>query len=242
MLLCHALTVIAAASLMTSCSPVLYSTVGQNVPLFHKKGEVAMSGARGETGHASGFSGNLAVAVSDHAAIISSWHSLHSWGTSGGGTYFELGAGKYKHYPSTVVTELFGGIGLGSISNSINGESIGVSYIKPFVQPSVGISGKVCELAFTPRIALVSYTSKTGYSSDAAIRTRVDDFYQTKKNTVVFEPGITFRIGYKNVKLQLQYNYTTLSYNKDSVDSIDETFTSIGLHFNITDWWATKKK
>jgi len=240
MSLCSALTFVIVAAFAASCSPVLYSTVGQNVPLFHEKGEVALSGSRGSTDHATGFSGNLAVAVTDKIAIISSLHSLSAGGNAGSGTYFEFGGGRFWHNPkATVVAELFGGVGFGTINNSPSGGTVKLSYVKPFIQPSIGISGKVCDLAFTPRLAWISYTSKSGFTG-ADAQSIIDKFYDEKKNTIAFEPGVTFRIGYKNVKLQAQYNYTTFTYNA-SQSAVDNEFVSIGLYMNFTSWWDTKR-
>ncbi len=71
---------ISTAALFSSCNPVLYSTVGQNVPLFTEKGEVTL-----QAGYAASFGNNTdadgvaiqaAYAVSNSIAVMGSFYSL----------------------------------------------------------------------------------------------------------------------------------------------------------------------
>src|SRR5688572_28965092 len=85
---------------ITSCSPVLYSTVGQNVPLFKEKGEVSMGAGFASANNGSGVSVQLAGAVSNRVALFGSFYSLsednaddHGW--SGDGAYGEFAVGTF---------------------------------------------------------------------------------------------------------------------------------------------------
>ncbi len=195
-------TLVGIALCLTSCSPVLYTTVGQNVALFHQKGEAAFSANHAETNYASGASVQVAAAVDSSVEVMSSYYSLSS-GTSSG-NYFELGAGKFKYNPtSKFCGEVIFGMGFGSIKNSINNSGnssnfiVNANYFKPFIQPSFGFSTKIIDLAFTPRIAFVTYTSKSDNTTDPSMRNDLDVYFSAKQNTVVFEPGLTLRAGFK---------------------------------------------
>lgn len=228
---------------LTSCSPVLYTTIGQNVPMLQKKGEIAVSGGAGYTNHAAGINAQFAAAVTDKIVVMSSYYSLQADAASGGGNYFELGAGKYSYKPDTrFCSEFLFGMGFGSINNTGENQTfVNVNYIKPFIQPSFGFTSEFADIAFTPRIALVSFTSHSDFVTDAQLRTNLDGFYSSK-SALAFEPGITIRLGYKYVKLQGQYNYTTFSYNGNNFNPVDKDFFSVGLYFVVTDRWLSLKQ
>lgn len=238
------LIILVAAMYFTACSPVLYSSVGQNVPLFHEKGEVTISGGRCEVYDAKGFNLQFATAASDKLVVISSLYSMKSFSTpsngawSGKGSYFEVGLGKYGYSPENKwCYELISGVGYGSVKNNYDYSEVNANYIKPFFQPSIGVSGGVVEFALTPRIGLVTYLSNSNTLSDAYDRERVDSYFEKKGTSLVFEPGVTLRLGYRNVKIQFQYNYTTFSYDggdQDSLDPVNPEFISIGAHFLLT--------
>lgn len=228
----------------TACSPVLYSSVGQNVPLLHEKGETTISGGYCELYDAKGFNLQFGTAASDKLLVISSLYTMKSYTTpaddawSGKGTYLEAGLGKYGYSPENKwCYELIGGIGYGSMKNEYDFSTVSANYIKPFFQPSIGISGGVVEFALTPRIGLVTYLSNSNTLSDAYDRERVDSYFEKKGTSLVFEPGVTLRLGYRNVKIQFQYNYTTFSYDggdQDSLNPVNPEFISIGAHFLLT--------
>ncbi len=193
---------IGLALCMTSCSPILYTTVGQNVALFHQKGEVSLGVSSAATNLASGSSVQFAAAVDSGIEIMSSYYSLSNGSSSG--DYFEFGAGKFKYNPNTKFCgEMIFGMGLGSIKNSISNSSnssyyiVNANYLKPFIQPSFGLSGKIGDIAFTPRVAFVTYTSKSDNVINPSLRNNLDHYFSEKQSTLVFEPGITLRVGIK---------------------------------------------
>lgn len=225
-----------------SCSPVVYSTIGQNVPLLRNKGEFSInaSAASSDDGEGGGF--QFAAAPDSNFAIITSFYSLKNetsdeW--QGRGSYFELGAGRFGHMDpknKIFIAEIFLGIGYGGIRNSDQNSSsrLDVRFIKPFIQPSIGISGTWYDVALTPRVAWVSYTSQLVSVDDPELRTQAEQFFDDKKNTIVFEPGFTLRLGYKSIRGQLQYNASTFSYRENSDVNINNQFLSMGIHWLIS--------
>jgi hypothetical protein len=150
--------------------------------------------------------------------------------------YFEAGVGKYGYSAENKWSyELIGGVGYGTLKNKLGNETVNANYIKPFFQPSFGVSGGIVEFALTPRIGLVSYVSHSNSISDSFDRSRVETFFDEKSSSLVFEPGATLRIGYRNVKVQAQYVYSTFNYeDDDGMDPVNPEFISIGLHILIT--------
>jgi hypothetical protein len=241
---------------LISCSPeipVLYTAAGQNVPLFQKKGEIAMSGGFASaspkdynyndfdfTPYMQGFNIQFAMAVDSSVAIISSLYSLSEDDDFiSKGNYFELGIGKFKYNLNSNLTgEIFIGAGFGSLKNSMENQSINARYFKVFIQPSGGYSSEIIDVAFTPRVGLVTHTSNSSILNDPAM----EQSFSGKKTKLVFEPGVTLRVGYKNVKLQYQFNYSTFHYNDtDEIDPVYPRFGSLGLYVLIPNRWKNKK-
>ena len=229
-----------------SCSPVVYSTTGQVVPLFREQGEATVSGGFSTAEDAQGFHVQAAGSVSDHFALLTSVYAMSNDNSSsdnwtGKGTYFEVGGGHFGSFGSnnTFIYETFAGVGFGGIRNSYQDQKLDVNFIKPFIQPSIGISQKWVDIALTPRFGLVSYTDHSIQTNDASYRTAAENYFNDQGTTFVFEPGMTVRAGYKNFKLQLQFNVSTFSYhaenaNSNSNPSINNTYLGLGLHYLIS--------
>lgn len=235
-----------------SCSPVLYSTIGQNVPMFTAKGEASLQAGYGASfgidTDADGVALQAGYAVSDHVAFIGSYYSMKGKNEQGylgsapsewnsKGSYLEFGAGKYGTLKSNPFAwEVFAGMGTGTIKNEMVNDYINVKILKPFMQPSFGYISNYVDIIFTPRLGLVSFTSHATNSSDPQQSQQTDDFFKKNKNTFVFEPGITLRGGYQNMKVQLQYNYSTFKtdlQNNETTLANNEYF-SIGVHYLIS--------
>jgi hypothetical protein len=228
---------------------VLYSAVGQNVPLFQNKGEIAMSGGFAYaspreynsnnfdiTPYMEGFNVQFAMALDSSVAVISSLYSLrgeNDWASKG--NYFELGIGKFKYNTnSNLAGEIFIGAGYGSMKNSLDNQQLNANYIKVFIQPSGGYSSKIIDVAFTPRVGLVTLTTNS-----ANLIEPTTEYVLEKKTKLIFEPGVTLRVGYKNVKLQYQFNYSTFHYNDtEDFDPVYPRFGSFGLFVLIPSRWS----
>lgn len=234
----------------SSCVPAIYSTTGQNVPLFREKGEVTLSGAYGSVDEGDGIALQGAAAFTDKFAMGASFYSL--WGGSlnedswkGNGNYFELVAGRYGTFVKKnplFIYEAFGGFGYGAINNkTADGSAVNVRFIKPFLQPSLGIRHKIVEIAATPRISLLHYTSQEARASDPQQTEEAKAFFSDNKTKLTLEPGVTFRLGYKSIKFQFQYNFTTLGDSNSTgdidVSGIRDEFVSVGLHYNFGKKW-----
>ena len=229
------LTIVAFVS---SCSPVLYSNTGHVVPLFQEKGETMLNASWATTEDASGVAGHFATAVNNDWALIASYYYLadvddDDW--DGHGSQFELGGGRFYTFgqKNRGVVEVFAGVGFGGIDNEFANERLDVGFVKPFIQPSIGVTGPWVDFAFTPRIAFVSYTGQTILIEDPEYRFDAERYFREKKNTFVFEPGMMFRAGYKNIKGQFLLNLSTFRANDDEgLDpNINNQYFSFGINY-----------
>lgn len=242
-LLQYSVLFLSVSALMQACSPVMYSNVGQYVPLLKEKGDVflqgGISGSDGEES-ASGGGFQFAYAISDHWQINSSFYALGNQKLSepedwrGKGNYFELGGGYYSTSQNKkLVYELTGGFGVSGIKNKLGGVSldhIDVGNFKPYLQPAIGVSLKNFEFAFSPRIAYNSFTKKEFEILDPSLSSEVQIFFDQQGDFLILEPGFTLRGGIKNVKVQIQLVLSSFSEDKRFVN---DTFSSIGLAFAI---------
>ncbi|WP_268036487.1 hypothetical protein [Algoriphagus sp. PAP.12] len=243
-LLQYSVLVLFVSALLQACSPVMYSNVGQNVPLFKEKGEVflqgGISGSDGEES-VSGGGFQFAYAISDHWQSNVSFYSLGDKTTSdpdewrGSGSYLEIGGGYYgASLNKKWVYELSGGLGFSGIKNKVGGvkqDHTDVSHFKPYIQPSIGLSLKNFELAFTPRIAYNTFL-KTNYEiSEPSFLNEVQDFLAKRSDFLILEPGFTLRGGFENIKFQTQL--VLASFGQENSQFINDVFFSLGLAFLI---------
>jgi hypothetical protein len=242
------------SGLFFSCGPVLYPNVGQNVPLFQEKGEfsgqVSYSASDGAW-VADGVGLQGAYSFSDKVAAIGSFYSMKAgdpdagdeW--EGNGSYFEVGVGMYGGKPEKkFLYEGFLGIGSGSINNKsmVNpGNFINVAYIKPFIQPSLGFTTKYFDMALTPRIAYLSYNNTADYYF-SQVEGPIDpsEYFEKNDNIILFEPGIMLRGGFPGVKLELQYNISTIQDPLENYYLVNNEFFSIGLRFMVSQRYSEK--
>jgi hypothetical protein len=231
-----------------SCSPVPYAVIGHNTPLLQEKDEVNISASLATGTDASGLGIQTAWAIDSSVALMSSFYSMKSassWDDpsdwKGNGRYFELGIGTFgkgKRNPR-FVREAFFGTGFARIRNHYNDDKLDVNYMNIFIQGSLGFSNHWIDIALTPRIAYMHYTHKSYTFADAENRSLADDYFENNNSKLLFEPGITVRAGYKNVRLNLNYVTTTFDirggdiYNTDELQ-VNTEFFSIGLNYLFT--------
>ena len=71
--------------------------------------------------------------------------------------------------------------------------------------------------------------------------TKFDAFWDENKTSFVFEPGVTVRLGYQNVKLQFQYSHSSLSHEwpdgSESYSAVFDNFASFGIFILFSDRW-----
>lgn len=232
-----------------SCTPVMYTPTAYQAPLFEEKGEVAITaGYHGiEEGDGDGLNLQVATAVNNHLAVTATLNyfkdvyrnetSTDYWQSTG--TYLEAGIGKFGFIADSPLFkyEVYGGLGYGRSNNRLNSDRISSAYLKPFIQPNIGISGKHIELAVSTRVALVSFGTPDYQTSNAEYSERIQNFFDDKNSSLVFEPGITLRGGLRDLKAQIQYSYSTFRYRETSGEyfGYSDNYVSLGLFWMISE-------
>lgn len=236
--------------LIYSCSPNVYSTVGQNVPMFKASGEISANANLIYSENAKevvGIQAQGAYAISDKFAASFSLSSLKQlknrhtfW--SGQGSYYEIAGGAYGTLGNNLFTfEVFGGIGSGYMRNQNPerpSEILTTNVFKPFIQPSIGVSGYYAEVALTPRVAYMNYRM-SGYNSinGGEVIAPIND-----RGSIVFEPGVTLRAGFAGTKFQVQYNYSTFNPPSHANGIMNRSTITFGLYLLLSqrgDYYGT---
>ncbi len=233
---------------LNACSPVPYQVIGHNTPLLQAKNEVNLQASLVSGDDASGLGLQTAWAFDSSWAIMSSYYSMKSAATwdepdewKGKGRYFEIGIGSFGtgRKEKRFVYEGFLGTGFTRIRNHFEADRVDVNYMSIFMQGSVGYSSKWIEFALTPRISYMHYTNKSCSFTDPQYQSRADNFFDRNNSKLLLEPGFTFRFGYKNMKLSMNYVLSTFDEDKGDFQTGDELqinteFFSFGLNYVFT--------
>lgn len=233
---------------LAACGPVMYSNIGHNVPLFKEEqtfvGQAFWSESSSLVNRASGLGLQGAYSVSEKFAVISSVYTMKGPSQSsddtwrGKGSYFELGGGYFKNSSNRkLVYEGYVGLGMGGIKNKsldTPRDYVDARFLKPFFQPNLAYATRYFDVAISPRLAYVAYTSVGNFHLDSPdSRVNIRDYYHKNNNRLVFEPGITFRGGFPNAKLELQYSFSTLTDPLVDTSLVNNRYFSIGLWFQL---------
>jgi hypothetical protein len=213
------------AVLLSSCSHYYYVANIQNVPLFKEKNEFRFSGAYAFGSESSCGEIQTAYSLTNNIGIMADY--MHAKGgviadkDYGKGNYYDGAIGYYKPIGEYGVFEIYGGLGGGSQHHEYSsfrydditgtyhdfydGKS-DLSFINIFMQPSLGATFNFIDVAFSTRACRVSFTKieKNIYGN-----TNLYDEINTLSDNShwYLEPAITFRAGWKYIKIQLQASY-----------------------------------
>lgn len=209
---------------LAGCSHYYYIPNTQNVPVFRTKNEFRIAGGYGFGDESNAVEFQGAYATGAHFALTGNF--LTAWGGhsvgkfDARGTSVELGAGYFQPVGENSSFEVYTGAGGGSQHHNYSDmtysmgtfTSTGVgtsniSFIKFFLQPSLGMRYNVFETAFSTRLSVVNFSSVNSYGSLSSYR--IESLNELEGKTHFFaEPALTIRCGWKNVKLQLQGVYS----------------------------------
>jgi len=163
--------------------------------------------------------------------------STKNWGS---GKSFDIAFGYYKPLSTHCVFEIYGGIGGSNQSHHYNGTSSAgndrtseLSFRKLFLQPSLGLTYSGFDIALTTSISRVGF-----YKIDnQALEPEIEAISQNR-NSILFEPALTIRGGWKYLKIQLQLidsqnlSHSNLQFNESKM--------SIGLIFAFAQRFHSK--
>ena len=170
------ITILFYSVLLCSCSHYYYVSNVQNVPLFREKNEYRISGIYAVGDETTCAEVQAAYSVTGKIGIMADFMTAkggkvsdNNWGK---GNYFDGAIGYYKPLGKSGVFEIYGGLGGstqhheytilnfngGTIYNSYGGKS-DLSFLKAFVQPSIGLTYKSFDIAVSTRISRISFTN-----------------------------------------------------------------------------------
>jgi hypothetical protein len=233
------LILFAALVLSLSSCKIMYVPNSQNVPLLEEKGDIkANLGAKDL---------QVAYGITDHFGVMANgYYNKSDWSATSGdfeNKYFstrsliEGGLGYYTPFGTNGRFEVFGGGGFGSVKHDYDlydastleeSNSYKASMMRYFLQPSIGVQSEVVGLAFSTRVAGVTFATKetVGYTQQDLIDEGLNEL---DDNMFIFlEPAVTFRVGFQYVQAQIQPYYNLQLSGPTSINAKD-----FGINFSI---------
>jgi len=225
--------------LLCSCSRYYYVPNLQNVPLFKEKKETRVSAAFGGGDESECFEAQAAYSITGNMGIMTNFMSVKggdgSEPVNARGNYFDGALGFYKPAGRIGVFEIYGGFGRCNQHHEYgtgNGDS-DLSFNNIFLQPSFGITLNFFDLAVSTRINRLSFLNiVNNINTYTTWYTELNNL--TDKKHYFFEPSVTLRAGWKNVKVQLQYVYSNY-LNDPRLYFGEESHISLGLYLSFAD-------
>lgn len=232
------LTYLLTLFVLGSCSHSYYIPTTANVPLLKEKNELRATLSGGGGGDISTVDFQGAYSVTNHFAVMTNFMSARGsdddTNSSGSGNCFELGAGYFTPLEKNGVFEIYGGFGFSNQQHTYNsGGRADLAFRKIFVQPSIGLSLNSFDLAFTPGFSSVSFHKVDNQLLSTDVN--FEEVDQIAKNNVslLFEPALTIRAGWKHVKFQTQFG---LARNLSHPNLEFEEFkVNVGLTFSLAE-------
>lgn len=229
---------------LSNCNHYYYAPNSHNVPLFKDKGEARamVAFSAGDEVEAMEFQG--AYALTNHIGLMANGFYVNSETSSeyGKGPYIEFGSGYFRSLNDLFIVEGYGGAGWGK-SRHLYGPTYhtpydkmtaSASFSKFFIQPSIGLTTPGFDIALSTKLSGVNF-QKITHSSNLYEGIDYELAYlKNHKFSLLFEPALTIRGGWKHIKLQLQGG---LSANLNNPDLAQEKVNiSLGLYFTAGKW------
>jgi len=205
---------------LTGCTHYYYLSNVQNIPMFREKKEYRFSVNAGGGDQASSSDINAAYSITNKFAIMFNYMQVKA-GNEKGNTnfasakYYEAAFGYYKPLNKYFVFETYIGLAnckqhhqysesdLWSGSNYIIGTS-DLIFTKFFIQPSIGAHWKAFDCIVSTRLTNLNFTQITNNISQSSSEFANLNLIEKNRNTFLTETSLTIRVGFKNLKLQMQ--------------------------------------
>ncbi len=237
---------------LSSCTHYYYMPAVKNVPLFKEKNEYRLSGALATSQEIDAKEIQAAYSISNRFAIMTNYMNAsggnlnsNDWGK---GQYLEGAFGYYNNYKKNKVFQVFAGMGIGNQQHKYQESSysfmgrgaiyydIGssdLSFRKYFIQPSIGYTNKIVDIAFTSGLGMLSfYNINNNIQSDRQPYLDLDAIAKNR-NRFQLENALTLRLGWNYVKVQFQLQ-TSHQLAKPSL-KFEQGAASMGLSFAFAD-------
>jgi hypothetical protein len=226
------------AILLGSCSHSYYIPPTTNVPLLKEKNELRATITAGGGSDIATTDFQAAYSITNHFAVMSNFMrasgSDDNENSSGTGNCFEIGAGYFTPIESSGLFEVYSGIGWSSQEHQYNsGGTSDLSFRKIFFQPSIGLTFNFFDIALTSGFSTVNFFDVNYQLLPTDSNFESVSEIAEKNLSLLFEPAITFRIGWKYIKFQTQLG---LSHNLSHPELRFEPLKiSVGFTFAISE-------
>jgi hypothetical protein len=192
-----------------------------NTPLLKEKGDITVSLNPNNY--------QAAFAITESIGIMANgYYRRNSWNIASGNfenrytnqRYMAEGAiGYFKKLGSSAVFEAYAGAGVGNVKFNydlydnkvlIDNNSWSANNVKYFFQPNFGIVNDNVELALTTRFVVLNFNNpkiSSNFSEEEMVIERLNGL--DKVNWMFIEPGVVFKYGFKNIKLQNHLLYSS---------------------------------
>jgi len=228
-----------AGFFLSSCTHYYYVPATQNIPLFKEKNEARVLAAYGGGSESSAVELQAAYSLTNNLAVMTNFISARGGNLSaenwGKGNYAEGAVGYYKPFDSAGVFEVFGGVGAGSqqhryaTANYFSTSRLG--FTKLFIQPSLGLTFRGFDVAFSTRVCNLNFWQVRNQIDPTNSNYLVVNDISQARNSVLLEPAITIRGGWKYVKLQLQFLTSSNLTNRNL--AFEKVYGSAGIYFTL---------
>ena len=248
---------------LNSCNHYYYAPNAHNVPLFQEKNEARITIARSGGDEFVGTEFQSAYSITKNIGVMFNgffvlpgndgglgsnemgefFNPIYSSNTTnaawGKGHLFEFGVGYFKALNKYFVFETYGGFGWGKATNQYDRSSTStVNFRRHFIQPSIGFTTEWFDIAFSTRFCGLQYNN-IDYNIKIDSYDKVDlEYIENNRFSVLFEPAITLRGGWRYIKIQTQWG---LSRNLNNPKLAQEILNgNIGIYVVITDKYKKK--
>ena len=231
--------------IVSSCTHYNYVPNMHNVPLFQQKEEfhLDLSGSVGN--EFSAFEVQAGFSLSDNFAIIGNgfFHDADREMFNDEycrGHIIEGGAGAFVPMKDNMVFESYIGVGFGKIENGFDDDATTkLDFHRYFIQPSIGYTSDFLDFAVSLRLSGLRYNDI--HFTGTLDTDDMDQIQYINRNpfSILVEPALTLRAGWKHIKFQLQFGYSINATNPDLLQ--EDLNASIGMYFTISDKYRKRK-
>lgn len=197
---------------LSGCTHKYFYPTTPNVPMHQSAGELTLSGDYTFSDNFDGGEAQAAYSVSNHIGITGNFiyvrgeeNKINNYGY---GKMGEIGLGYFTNN-NHLHFSFYGGGGLGDQAHKYPTDSINFSlaemdFVRLYLQPSLGLSYKYFETAFTTRFSMVNYNNVQANINpvDDPYNYDIVSLLDKEKPYWFFEPALMIRFGPERIKFQ----------------------------------------
>ena len=226
-----------------------YTPSPHQVPMFKEKGEFSAQGTVNTNGM---LDGQAAYAMTDHIAVMGG-AALVGGKTifpadNGFGGHFNLATGYFTPlFGGNTLFQIYGGMERGEYKFEYVDRVVTFGFLYPYryedngsayfafnkfyLMPSVGYTHQIFDIAFSLRMAHLSFAKvENNVTKQNSYAYNTVEGLRDIGNSILFEPALTFRLGWEYFKVQTQIGWSFNAMHHSS-GYFDEMCISTGFYF-----------